>query len=432
MSSELDEEWALFLAHGYLPQKVAQTYDTESQGSSIATAEPAGADPTAAASGTSTPHTSPLADRARPSADGSLSEDQLPKLVISTQSNNARLNNEGDINVSELFWALRVMPYIRRNEGVIKKQMKIQCATREALAVLQSRLVHIPSHTLSKVEHIDEPGATTPFKYVAKLSIGVASKEIQAHRAKEKDAFFNSFTMVLRLRYKNDFKEIVTKVFNGGILSLPGMLDNELLERTLMMVNRVLGEASLRMSPEKPPLQYRPGSVTDVMVNSNFWCGFGLDRDKVVDMMINKYQLETTYDPSKYPGVVCRYYTRDDCDTCGVCPCNPPCSTLEIGNGKGRKRAAAVGDHKPCLPMTFMMFRTGSVLIVGRCGDELLSRVHKFVATVLLTNKADIQNGPGMCPSKKNVRKKSRKRLAYLYPKAPAAPAPQIGEATSK
>ena len=407
MNPDLDEEWAMFLAHGYLPQKASLTTETESVASSL------DLEPATGTSSTSTP----LADRAAV-GDSVISEEDLPKLVISTQSNNARLNNGEEINVKQLFWALRVMPYIRRDEGVIKKQMKIRCSTREELELLHGQLAHIPSHRLSKVEHIDEPGATTPFKYVAKLSIGVASKEIKAHRAKETDAFFNSFTMVIRLRYKNDYKEIVTKVFNKGILSLPGMLDQELLDRTLMMVNQVLGEASLRMSPEKPPLQYKPGTITDVMVNSNFWCGFGLDRDKLVDLMVNKYHLETTYDPSNYPGVACRYYTRDDCDTCGVCPCNPPCSTLEIGNGKGRKRGAKIGDHKACLPMTFMMFRTGSVLIVGRCSDDLLSKVHKFVSTVLLENKAYIQSGPGTCPSKKNVRKKSRKRLAYLYPKA--------------
>ena len=417
----------MFLAHGYLPQRVIETFDSESQESS--TTELVSSDQSASASGTIIPNPSPHAERACSSTDGTHSEDQLPKLVISTQSNNARLNNVGDINVSKLFWALQVIPYIRRCEGVIKKQMKIQFTTREQLTAFQGRLTLIPSHSLSKVVHIDEPGATTPFKYVAKLSIGVASKEIQAHRAKEKDAFFNSFTMVLRLRYKDDYKEIVTKVFNGGILSLPGMLDKELLERTLMMINQVLGEASLRMNPKMLPLQYKPDSVTDVMVNSNFWCGFGLDRDKMVDLMINKYHLETTYDPSKYPGVVCRYYIRDDSDTGGTCLCNPPCSTLEIGNGKGRKRATNVGDHKPCLPMTFMMFRTGSVLIVGRCGDEHLSRVHKFVATVLLANKHDIQNGPGLCPSKKAVHKKSRKRLAYLYVKAPV---PQTDDATPK
>ena len=416
MNPELDEEWAMFLAHGYLPQKVQPTIDTDSVASSQEL-EPA--------TGTSSRPT-PLADRAQlPGSAGTaigesdIPDEDLPKLTISTQSNNARLNNGEEIDVKRLFWALRVMPYIRRSEGIIKKQMKIRCATREQLASLQEQLKPISSYKLSKVEHIDEPGATTTFKYVAKLSIGVASKEIKAHRAKETDAFFNSFTMVLRLRYKNSFKEIVTKVFNKGILSLPGMLDQELLDRTLMMVNQVLGEASLRMSPEKPPLQYKPGTITDVMVNSNFWCGFGLDRDKLVDLMVNKYHLETTYDPSNYPGVACRYYTRDDCDTCGVCPCNPPCSTLEIGNGKGRKRATKVGDHTPCLPMTFMMFRTGSVLIVGRCANDLLSKVHKIVARMLLSNKAAIQSGPGTCPSKKNVRKKSRKRLAYLYPKAP-------------
>jgi len=407
MSSDLDEEWALFLAHGYLPQKAKPTTDYESATSSQDSSNPASNTPT------------PLADRAC-SSDAVLTDDQLPPLVISTQSNNARLNNVGDINVSALFWGLRVMPYIRRSEGVIKKQMKIQCATREQVVALKERLAKIPSHALSKVEHVDEPGATTPFKYVAKLSIGVASKEIRAHRAQEKDAFFNSFTMVLRLRYKEGFKEIVAKVFNGGVLSLPGMLDSELLDRTLMMVNKVLGDASMRMAPESPPLQHKPGSVTNVMVNSNFWCGFGLDRDKVVNLMTHKYHLETTYDPSRYPGVMCRYYIRDDCETCGVCPCNPPCSTLEIGNGKGRKRATKAGDHKLCQPMTFMMFQTGSVLIVGRCDNDSLHCVHRFVATTLLTNKADIQNGPGERPSKKQVHKKSRKRLAYLYQKTPS------------
>ena len=319
------------------------------------------------------------------------------------------------------------MPYVQRSEGVIKKQIKVQCANREELATLRARLEHIPSHAFSKVDHVDDPNGATPFKFVAKLSIGLASKEVKAHRAQEKDAFYNSFTMVLRIRYKGQFKEIVVKVFNKNSLSLPGMLDDELRCRTLSLIDRVLGEASQLVTPGSPPLAHLPGTISDVMVNSNFWCGFGLDRDKVVDLMRNVYGLETSYDPSNYPGVICRYYqptseTSAACNTRGRCPCNPACSTLRIGDKKGKKKKQSpeaeaeddTGADGKCQKLTFMLFRTGSVLIVGRCTQDLLETVHGFVARALLEHKGTVASGEGQRPNKKVVQKKSRKRTIWV------------------
>ena len=256
MSSTLDEEWASFLRNGVLavsalppPPDGPDSPDSPDSPTSIRRPQiPAG----------------------------------IPPLTISTQSNNARLSNVGNINIKAMFWALEMIPYVSQTEGVIKKQLKIEWTTPEELRLFEERLKTIRSHVLSKVKHIDDPAATTQFKYVAKLSIGLASKEVRAHRAQEKDAFFNSFTMVLRVRYQGRFKEIVTKVFNKGVLSLPGMLDDELRINTLALVDRVLSQASLAVAPTLTPLVHLPGTITDVMVNSNFWCGFGLDRDKVV------------------------------------------------------------------------------------------------------------------------------------------------------
>jgi hypothetical protein len=422
MSTALDQEWAAFLRDGMLPAQ-----PTVGPGTAIVHAA-SQLSPARSDEGMRREVASSAVEEAQVrDANG------LPPLTISTRSKNAYLNSERNIDIPAIFWALRVMPYVQRSEGVIKKQIKVQCADREQLAALKNRLAHVSSHAFSKVDHIDDPDAVSPatsFKFVAKLSIGLASKEVKAHRAQEKDAFYNSFTMVMRIRYKGQFKEIVVKVFNKNSLSLPGMLDDELRGRTLALIDQVLGEASQVVSPSTLPLAHLPGTISDVMVNSNFWCGLGLDRDKIVELMRTVYGLETSYDPTNYPGVICRYYQpTQNCteDTHGRCPCNPPCSTLRIGDKKrkGKKlspeQEAEADNTGKCQKLTFMLFRTGSVLIVGRCTQELLEEVHRFVARALLEHKDAVRQGPGQQPSKKVVRKKSRKRTIWVTDQSPPA-----------
>ncbi len=394
MSSELDAEWAQFLRDGCLPAKPVP----RKRSPPIVATIPVTATPAL---------TAPTPDAASAGAERS----EQPKLTISTQSINAKLNNVGNIDINAMFWALEVMPYNQRSEGVVKKQIKVQCGTPEELVAFKARLEQFPSHELTKVEHIDDPGGAAPFQYVAKLSIGLANKEVQAHRAQQRDAFFNSFTMVLRVNYQNAFKEITAKVFNKGIMSLPGMLDAELRENTLSLVDRVLGQTSTSASPNLPqPLAHRPETISDVMVNSNFWCGYGLDRDKVVELMRGKYGLEASYDPSEYPGVICRYYHSQTGETYGRCPCNPVCSTLQIGNKKAAgKRPGA------CQKMTFMLFRTGSVLIVGRHNNDILHKVFRFVLKILQDDRGVLESeGVVERPNKRDVRKKPRRRTIWV------------------
>ena len=223
--------------------------------------------------------------------------------------------------------------------------------------------------------------------------------------------------MVLRVRYQGSFKEIVIKVFNKNVLSLPGMLDDELLHNSLSLIDKVLGDASVIVYRNKPRLAHIPDSISDVMVNSNFWCGFGLDRDKVVKLMRDDFKLETSYDPSTYPGVICRYYeARGEGigkSLPGICSCQKSCSTLRIGD----KTKTAKNKNKTsnsCIKLTFMLFRTGSVLIVGRCDRQLLQKVHNHVAHLLIENRTKIENGPGEKPVSKKTEKKQRKRIIYI------------------
>ena len=59
-------------------------------------------------------------------------------------------------------------------------------------------------------------------------------------RGKVKNAFYNCFAIILRMKYENSFKEIHVKVFNTGKLEIPGVLNDELLENIKRMVTELM------------------------------------------------------------------------------------------------------------------------------------------------------------------------------------------------
>ena len=51
------------------------------------------------------------------------------------------------------------------------------------------------------------------------------------------------------------------------------------------------------------------GSKCDtVLINSNFRCGFYLNRDRLYDIIKNNYRINCSYDSCSYPGIQCEFY----------------------------------------------------------------------------------------------------------------------------
>ena len=63
-----------------------------------------------------------------------------------------------------------------------------------------------------------------------------------------------------------------------------------------------------------------------------------------------------------------------------------------------------------------MVFRTGSVLIVGKCTEDILHKIYLFVRTMLETefNEIHIPNVDGALTSKPVVKKTSRKKTILI------------------
>lgn len=323
-------------------------------------------------------------------------------LYISTKTKVLYLNQE--IDIQRIFWEIPIVEYWKQQEGVIKKQMKIVSKSKEEYECYQEKLKTIPYYRDYVIKQIDNPTARRiKFKDERKLTVGLSKKDIMNCRSKQKNAFYNCFAMILRFYCGGEFKEIHVKVFNTGKLEIPGILNNELLTNVQRMVLGILGTYITT------PLFYIDEDRGDenVLINSNFNCGFYIDRERAHSILRNEYKIESAYDPCSYPGVKCKFYFNH---MIGFDKEN------QLGHVKTEDRQMKMSeliDSKKYTEISFMIFRTGSCLIVGNCSEKVLVFVFEFIKRFLeaeYMNIRVINEGPVT----KNKKIKIRKRIVNV------------------
>ena len=216
----------------------------------------------------------------------------INELFISTKTKVLFLNQPIDIN--DVFWKIPIEEYWRPVDCVVKKQMKIVSKTPEEHEQFMEKLKSVPYYTETIIKQINNPTARRiKFKDERKITVGISKKDIMNCRGKVKNAFYNCFAIIVRFKYQGEFREIHVKIFNTGKLEIPGVLNAEILDIMRGFVLRIL-------QPHiSTPLSFIENSNDDnVLINSNFNCGFYIDREKLFSILrSNKYGLETAYDP---------------------------------------------------------------------------------------------------------------------------------------
>ena len=164
------------------------------------------------------------------------------------------------------------------------------------------------------------------------------------------------------------FKEFHVKVFNTGKVEMPGVQNEANFQEALAMLLTTL-------QPHiETKLDYRDNSVVTVLINSNFKCGFYINREALYDILRNKYDIQAIYDPCSYPGIQCKFYYNHDLQ----------CKRQTGSQVLCKKTSPNISD------VSFMIFRTGSVLIVGKCEDFVLIRIYEFLKDILFKEYKNI------------------------------------------
>jgi hypothetical protein len=302
-------------------------------------------------------------------------------LYISTKTKVLYLNQTIDLN--EVFWRIPITEYWKQTEGVIKKQMKIISKTNEEFDEYQNKLKNCSYYREHIIKHIDNPTARRiKYKNERKITIGISKKDIMTYKLKPKNAFYNCFALIIRFLFEDEYKEIHVKVFNTGKLEIPGVINNSLLEIVKCLVLKYIQP---HITNE---LLYIDENRQDenVLINSNFNCGFYINRVKLHEIIKSpKYGIETAFDPCSYPGVKCKFYYNNHLE-----------HTTQEQKGKilqedQNMKLSDLIASKKYTEVSFMMFRTGSCLIVGNCSEKILLFVFEFIKTFLTNEYNEIQ-----------------------------------------
>lgn len=260
-------------------------------------------------------------------------------IIISTKTKIIYLNI--GISLFERFWDIPMISYDTFAEGIIKKQIKFNFQNKEEVDIFEKKIKEQTMPTVIKVlNQIDNPSGRVQFKDIRKVDIGISKNDIISNKHKGKSAFYNCFVFIYRIKINNKFKEIHVKMFNSGKIEIPGIKDESIIDTIVEYIISLLqSHYPDIMIQEKKELR------ETILINSNFKCNYFINRDILFNILKTKYNIKCSYDPCSYPGIQCKYKLPDN-------------------------------------DVSFMIFRTGSVLIVGKCDDDQLYEIYDFIKKI--------------------------------------------------
>jgi TATA-box binding protein (TBP) (component of TFIID and TFIIIB) len=167
-------------------------------------------------------------------------------------------------------------------------------------------------------------------------------------------------------------KKLHIKLFNTGRVHLTGISDP--LPNNITRIAKNVYKNFLDT-----------GDIEDIEISiasivADFKLGFCIDRAKLFKKLKTEWSPLCTFEPSVYPGVKLQYYYNPD-NKCGLCRCHPHCRYL-FSSSKTKLRQ--------CRKITIIVFRTGSVLIIGAQSQEQVESVANFIARWIEERKQDV------------------------------------------
>ena len=306
----------------------------------------------------------------------------IPKcsgIYVSTKTKIVYLDKHIDLN--SLFWKLDVLPYNSYQDGIIKKQIKLNSKCKEEVEEIEKNLLKYSYSNSYIINSISNPDGRVKFKDIRKVSIGLSKKDFINQRKGQKGAFYNCFVIILRINIDSIYNEYHVKIFNTGKLELPGIKNDNELEIILIKLLEIINNY---MTDKVSILD----KTDTVLINSNFDCGYFLDRNKLFNILKTKYNIQSVYDPCSYPGIQCKLFFDN----------------LNIVSNESNKYDGKV---------SFMIFRTGSVLIVGKCNMIVLNKIYEYIKNILESEYKDIYEKEKDIKNKLIIRKKIKRKIQF-------------------
>lgn len=144
-----------------------------------------------------------------------------------------------------------------------------------------------------------------------------------------------------------------------------------------------------------------------VLINSDYKANFRINQKKLHPLIVEKYKIFSTFEPTIYPGVKSMYYWNEDYmdfAVRGKCYCTKKCNGKGTGKGDGN-----------CKKVTTAVFQSGSVLITGGRSMQQIQDGYDFINNILKNEFMNIRKKKAKFleeqPIQKSVVKEDTKRI---------------------
>jgi TATA-box binding protein (TBP) (component of TFIID and TFIIIB) len=248
--------------------------------------------------------------------------------------------SKNDLDLWELFWGLPILPYDTAAEGITEKQLKLQSTKASEVAEINERLKACAYSSTHVIQHVETEAV---YKDIRKITVGLSKKSLRTKRPK--GAFYNCVATNVRIRCEAGFREFHVKVFNTGKIEITGIQMEEHLRDVIQVLTANLRQVMF--------IEAVPQSEMIILINSNFNCNFFIHRDKLFELLRTRYDIPAIYDPCTYPGIQCKLFVAEG--------------------------AVVAQPVEGAETVSVMIFRTGSILIVGKCAEDTLNLVYAYL-----------------------------------------------------
>lgn len=381
-------------------------------------------------------------------------------LYISTRTKIFYLNAPA-LDVADVFWKLPVMDYNTAASGIVKKQITVKLRSKKEVSdylVVRDQGVVNTYHqerVTKEVTNDNVNARRNQFKIERIMSIGVSKKDIMNCHAKEKRAFINCFALTYRIYSKTTkrYCELHMKIFGTCKLTVPGIIDSDNVIEDLQDHLVKLLAPHITMPEGSPPLAFLPEdqlpmkrcivnnkrggklptitivannakptaasankkivftpTLPDILINSNFNCGFHILQSRFGEILASKYGLTTLHNDMNYPGIKCYYYINNRL------PLDKHIQTGQIDpNDYTLQKSNPIEFIEKYTKVTFISFRTGRVLILGAFSKKILLFTYEFVKEVLIQEYPIIRDvyGADTVLMKPKMSKPRRRTVAF-------------------
>ena len=223
---------------------------------------------------------------------------------------------------------------------------------------------------------------------------GSSRRDSKKSSKKSGKVFYNQATLIIRIWKSTYNDEVNLKLFNNGNIQMTGLKSEDDGYKAVNIlynsVKDIVIDGKNAVEVVQPqhltePTEFAISNFDIVLINSDYSAEFLIKREKLHALLIQEYDIVSSYEPCTYPGVNSKYYwNKDYMDRSkykpGVCYCTKPCNGKGVGDGDGC-----------CKKVTIAIFQSGKLIITGAKTYQQITDAYHFINDVFKKNYSEVK-----------------------------------------